>query len=153
MRAARRLTVVRDGGVPDRHSIGTPRSASARKELAAALRAQNDADMHELGDPPRPRTRADCVDGPRPCPWAGCRHHLGIDVMGAGGLRLTFPERDDPTDLEHSCSLDVADDGVITTLEDVAILMNMSRERARQIEEAALDKLRSSKTLREMRND
>lgn len=23
----------------------------------------------------RPRVRGDCVEGPRPCPWATCRHH------------------------------------------------------------------------------
>lgn len=31
----------------------------------------------------RPLTRADCVDGPRPCPWVGCRHHLLIEVAHA----------------------------------------------------------------------
>ena len=31
----------------------------------------------EDGAPPdRPRTRADCLKGPRPCPWIMCRHHL-----------------------------------------------------------------------------
>jgi hypothetical protein len=27
----------------------------------------------------RPRTRADCLDGPRPCPWFRCRYHLAFD--------------------------------------------------------------------------
>ncbi len=26
----------------------------------------------------RPRTRGDCIGGPRPRPWLGCRHHLGL---------------------------------------------------------------------------
>src|SRR5690606_3867534 len=27
----------------------------------------------------KPRTRAECVDGPRPCPFVSCRHHLYVD--------------------------------------------------------------------------
>lgn len=29
--------------------------------------------------PDRPQTRGDCVHGPRPCPWLGCRYHLASD--------------------------------------------------------------------------
>jgi hypothetical protein len=32
---------------------------------------------------PRPRTRADCLDEARPCPWVGCRHHLAFDLAVA----------------------------------------------------------------------
>lgn len=35
-------------------------------------------------DPKRPQTRGDCVDGPRPCPWVGCRHHTYIDHVRGG---------------------------------------------------------------------
>lgn len=40
----------------------------------------------------RPRTRADCVDAPRPCPWASCRHHLLLEVSKS----KPKDERDDP---------------------------------------------------------
>lgn len=33
-----------------------------------------------IGDA-RPRTRAECVDAPRPCPFVGCRYHLALDVV------------------------------------------------------------------------
>lgn len=42
----------------------------------------------------RPRTRAECADSPRPCPWVSCRHHLAIELAlvegrrRAGSLRL-----------------------------------------------------------------
>lgn len=29
---------------------------------------------------PRPRTRADCLQEARPCPWVACRHHLLLEV-------------------------------------------------------------------------
>lgn len=41
----------------------------------------------------RPRTVADCANGPRPCPWVGCEHNLLIDVMGDGGLVLNAPSK------------------------------------------------------------
>lgn len=58
----------------------------------------------------RPQTRAACVDGPRPCPWVSCRHHLALEVTDAG-VRLMLPE--DPEDWHglQTCSLDVADQG------------------------------------------
>ena len=31
----------------------------------------------------RPITRADCIDGPRPCPWVSCRHHLLLEIAAA----------------------------------------------------------------------
>ena len=33
----------------------------------------------------RPKTRADCVDGPRPCPYISCAHHLYLDVNNESG--------------------------------------------------------------------
>lgn len=85
----------------------------------------------------RPRARADCVDGPRPCPWVGCKHHLYLDVSAeTGSIKLNFPDLE-PWELEHSCSLDVAaQDGV--TLEETGRTMNVTRERIRQLEERGL---------------
>lgn len=43
----------------------------------------------------RPRTVADCRDGPRPCPWVGCRFNLLADVLEDGSLVLNaaYPGR------------------------------------------------------------
>lgn len=87
----------------------------------------------------RPWTRGDCVDGPRPCPWVSCMHHLAFDVTPRGGITENFPDVE-LEDLPDTCALDVADRGP-HTLGEVGERMNITRERARQLEEAALRKL------------
>jgi hypothetical protein len=87
----------------------------------------------------RPRTRADCSKGPRPCPWVQCRHHLFLDVRQDGVVRINFPGG--PESMLSTCSLDLANDGP-RNLEQISVLMGMSRERVRQLEERALVKLR-----------
>jgi hypothetical protein len=87
----------------------------------------------------RPWTRGDCKDGPRPCPWVSCVHHLAFDVTPRGGITENFPGLE-LEDLPDTCSLDVADRGH-HTLEEVGDRLNLTRERARQLELAALRKL------------
>jgi hypothetical protein len=89
--------------------------------------------------PDRPQTRADCASGPRPCPWVTCRQHLYLDVRNDGVVKVNFPSG--PDAMLATCALDLADDGP-RTLDQVSVLMGMSRERVRQIEEQALVKLR-----------
>lgn len=96
-------------------------------------------------DPRRPRTRGDCVGGPRPCGFYSCRHHLGLDVnRDTGHLKVVL----DPEQLElapETCSLDVADCvalGDELTLDEVGrMLGGLTRERVRQVEAQALRKL------------
>lgn len=81
----------------------------------------------------RPRTRGECAEGPRPCPFVSCKWHLYIDVNPANGtLKLNFPHLE-PGELAESCSLDVADRGGVP-LEAVGAAMNITRERVRQLE-------------------
>ena len=88
----------------------------------------------------KPRTRAECAEGPRPCPFVSCKYHLFIDVSAkTGAIKLNFPDLE-VWDMNESCALDVADRGG-TTLEDVGAIMNLTRERIRQLEVKALAKL------------
>ena len=90
----------------------------------------------------RPRTRADCVDGPRPCPWVACRYHLALDVLPeTGGIKVNFPDLE-PHEMPAAacCALDVADRGE-ATLEQVGVLMNLTRERVRQVQAGAMRQL------------
>lgn len=88
----------------------------------------------------KPRTRAECQDGLRPCPFVSCKHHLFIDVSArTGAIKLNFPDLE-AWEMTESCALDVADRGG-TTLEDVGAIMNLTRERIRQVEVKALAKL------------
>jgi len=89
----------------------------------------------------RPRTRAECQHEQRPCPWVSCKHHLYLDVNPrTGSIKLNFPDLE-PWELEHTCALDVADDGG-HTLEEVGDITNLTRERIRQLELRGLVELR-----------
>ena len=88
----------------------------------------------------KPRTRADCVDMERPCPYVSCKYHLYIDVHPVrGSIKVNFPDVD-VWEMTETCALDVADRGGIT-LEEVGEIMNLTRERVRQVETAGLAKL------------
>jgi hypothetical protein len=112
----------------------TPGSALASRLYAAmsVLDVEADDDQVELADVDRPRTRGDCAEGERPCPFVGCRYHLAVDVLDTGSLRITGDL--DLEAMRSTCSLDVADQGEHTLLE-VGELLNLTRERVRQIEE------------------
>lgn len=90
----------------------------------------------------RPRFRSDCADGQRPCPYMACRHHLYLEVTEAGSIRLPFPELD-LDELADTCSLDVADRGGVI-LDQIGSILAVSRERVRQVEEAALERYREA---------
>lgn len=86
-----------------------------------------------------PATRDGCPKE-RPCLFVTCRHHLYCDVNKKGGIHFNYPGVDVAA-LEHSCALDYIDSEGMT-LEDVAKIMKVSRERVRQIEAKALKKIR-----------
>lgn len=92
-----------------------------------------------------PTSRADCVNMPRPCLFVSCRHHLFLDVNeDTGSVKFNFPDKE-VWELEETCALDVADRGGIT-LEEVGSIMNLTRERIRQLELSGLKKLRQYST-------
>lgn len=78
-----------------------------------------------------PRTRGDCLPGgrnaARPCPWLTCRANLAAE----GGTT-------------ESCALDVVDEypGGLTHDAVGKLLGGLTRERVRQLEAAALAKVR-----------
>lgn len=102
----------------------------------------------EVNDIERPRTRAECAEAPRPCPFVSCQHHLYLDVSArTGAIKLNFPDLE-VWEMSETCALDVADRGG-TTLEEVGAIMNLTRERIRQVEVKGLAKLAA---LRDMMN-
>ena len=122
----------------------------SRKEIARELRRQRtlgvvDPEMEEIVrevEAARPRTRADCAQGPRPCMFISCKHHLYLDVNpSTGSIKLNFPDKE-IWEMAETCALDVADRGGIT-LEEVGAIMNLTRERIRQVETRGLLKLRA----------
>jgi hypothetical protein len=92
-------------------------------------------------DLPRPVTRAECHQDARPCPWVACKHHLYLDVNpDTGSIKINFPDLE-PWELSETCALDIAERGGIT-LEEVGEIMNLTRERIRQVEVRGLVKLK-----------
>lgn len=90
----------------------------------------------------RPRTRGECKNVCRPCPYVGCRYNLYLDVdERTGSVKFNRPELQ-PWNMPpaSSCALDLADLGG-HTLEETGAALNVTRERLRQIEERALDHL------------
>jgi len=99
----------------------------------------------------RPVTRADCVNGERPCPFVSCKHHLFLDVSArTGAIKLNFPDLE-VWEMTETCALDVADRGG-TTLEEVGAIMNLTRERIRQVEVKGLAKLEALRDMAALRD-
>jgi hypothetical protein len=99
---------------------------------------------------PRPVTRADCAQVPRPCPYISCKHHLYLDVSPrTGSIKLNFPDLE-VWELPRSCALDVAEEGA-STLESVGEIMNLTRERVRQVEVRALARLEAVADMHDLR--
>jgi hypothetical protein len=132
-RGRRRRTSPRIRGAPRKKTI-------AVKSLTPKVLA---AGWLELGGEParlpdRPRTWGECRAAVRgPCPYVGCRHHLYLDIdPDTGSITLNHPDLE-PWELPQTCSLHVAERGGVT-LEEVGDILNVTRERARQIEVRAL---------------
>ncbi len=124
-------------------TISVKRMTKRELEIGRLLYPETDYD--------KPRTREECLDGPRPCPFVSCKHHLYIDVSPrTGAIKLNFPDLE-VWEMGESCALDVADRGG-TTLEDVGAIMNLTRERIRQVEVKALAKLEALKDMMALRD-
>jgi hypothetical protein len=122
----------------------------SRKEIARDLRRQRalglvDTELQQTIaeiEQARPRSRSECAGGARPCLFVSCKHHLYLDVNPeTGSIKLNFPDKE-IWELSETCALDVADRGGIT-LEEVGAIMNLTRERIRQVETRGLLKLRA----------
>lgn len=128
----RKVVPSRDGRYRSK-TIAPKRLTRDEKRLAQELVYPEDAE--------RPQTRAECLQMERPCPYVSCEHHLYLDVNpDSGAIKLNFPHLE-VWEMPETCSLDVADRGGIT-LEEVGAILNLTRERIRQVEVRGLVKIR-----------
>ncbi|RME52097.1 DNA-binding protein [Candidatus Woesearchaeota archaeon] len=127
-------------------SEGTTRTGRAKREKTINMR-QLKREHNPL--PPevvqwlealKPRLRSQCREGMRPCPHVSCKYHLYLDVNPeTGSIKFNFPHQE-VHELEETCALDVAERGGVT-LEEVGEHMNLTRERIRQLEATAIQKV------------
>ncbi len=105
----------------------------------------------DVEDVQKPKTRAECANGERPCPFVSCKHHLFLDVSAkTGAIKLNFPDLE-VWEMNETCALDIADRGG-TTLEEVGAIMNLTRERIRQVEVKGLAKLQALSDMNDLRD-
>lgn len=99
----------------------------------------------------RPTMRGDCANTERPCPFVACKYHLYIDVHPVrGSIKINFPDVE-VWEMTDTCALDIADRGGIT-LEEVGVIMNLTRERVRQLETQGLAKLQAMDEVERLRD-
>ena len=97
--------------------------------------------------PRRPRVRGDCEPGGplyiRPCPFAACRHNLGIDVVhrGSSAELVVRENHRDLSNMPDTCALDVASRGP-SEHHEIAALLGITRQMTDIIEWKAKAKLR-----------
>ncbi len=124
-------------------TISVKRMTKRELELGRMLYPEEDVE--------KPINRADCAAGERPCPFVSCKHHLYLDVSArTGAIKLNFPDLE-VWEMVETCALDVADRGG-TTLEEVGAIMNLTRERIRQVEVKGLAKLEALKDMGGLRD-
>jgi len=136
-----------DGDLPElsrkvrRRRRTRPRSKTIAMKRLTREELRLGALMYPPVDEPRPGSREECRQDVRPCPWVACKHHLYLDVNPeTGSIKINFPDLE-PWELKETCALDVAERGGIT-LEEVGEIMNLTRERIRQVEVRGLLKLK-----------
>lgn len=96
----------------------------------------------------RPRTRGDCVDGPRPCPWVSCRYHLYLDVReGRRQILISNWPNIPPDELERmpaTCALDVADEGEHNQVHTASLIGLGSEQAYQAVQSKAFEKLKTA---------
>lgn len=90
----------------------------------------------------RPRTRSECAQIPRPCPFVSCQWNTYLDLLEDGTMVINWG-RCEPEAMEAwgSCVLDIADDGGISD-EIMARVLGLTVKEVGALCEGALRKLR-----------
>ena len=119
------------------------KTMSRREMMREQRRMMTRGEVLEIVDYERPTHRTECAHGPRPCLFVSCKHNLYLDVnVETGSIKFNFPDKE-IWELKETCALDVAERGGIT-LEEVGEILNLTRERVRQLEMSALEKIRQA---------
>lgn len=131
----------------------TPKRSENIRRLSKAKLALGETVPSDPAQAQRPRSWGECVEAGRgtatPCAFVGCAYHLALDVDAETGtitLRDPGVVHDGDADgvpeidvaaMRATCALAEATRGGIT-LEEVGAMLNLTRERVRQLETRAL---------------
>jgi hypothetical protein len=138
-----------EGGRRRRRSRARAQTISIRRLSKAEL--NRGRQLYPETDYWKPKTRAECADMERPCPFVSCKYHLYVDVHPVrGSIKVNFTDVE-VWEMTETCALDIADRGGIT-LEEVGEIMNLTRERVRQVETAGLSKLAALKDVMRLKD-
>jgi hypothetical protein len=133
-----------DDGLEDDQGRRRRRSRARARTISIRRLSKTELNLGRMMYPEeqywRPQSRGDCAEMERPCPFVSCKYHLYIDVHPVrGSIKINFPDLE-VWEMTDTCALDIADRGGIT-LEEVGEIMNLTRERVRQVETQGLSKL------------
>lgn len=102
-------------------------------------------------EPRRPLVREECLQGPRPCPWLSCRYHM-FEVLARKSGKTSIKQiarwdEDRIAELVESlpatCCLDLVAQGRELTLQETGLVLNLTRERVRQIQQMGEEQLQA----------
>jgi hypothetical protein len=138
-----------EGGRRRRRNRARAQTISIRRLSKAEL--NRGRQLYPETDYWKPKTRSECADMERPCPFVSCKYHLYVDVHPVrGSIKVNFTDVE-VWEMTETCALDIADRGGIT-LEEVGEIMNLTRERVRQVETAGLSKLAALKDVMRLKD-
>ena len=138
-----------DGWEPSVEELTEDDIRTAMETEIALFRAEDRKRLRMLDE--RPKTRADCEGGFRPCPYFSCKYNLGLEMVGDKAnprVRLAVDlETEQGLEkfmaLPYTCALDVAEQDDGATLEEIAKAMSITREGVRLLERGAYDSMGS----------
>ena len=101
----------------------------------------------------KPKTRNECVEVLRPCPYVSCRYNNQLDIdKGSGEVRVRLAVYKPESESDTSCALDVADGDGHHSEEEIAEILGLTTTEVKQTLDSAYRKLRHFSSVTDVRD-